>query len=753
MSISLLLLGAAPATTLSASFPQDGAISLNPIPATPWTEVAPERAHVEPDGPIAPATYRPASDRLHFLESNGELWVRGATYKAHANDVGFTYYPFLGSDAPSLRPVTFRLRAATLEGRALDLSERAELRVDGERVTLDRGPVDVVYDHATDSVEQSFFVDAAGATGDLVLELDVTTDLAAGYEGRGFRFDSDLGGVHYGGAIVLDGVGHRADVPASLTAGRLTLTVPGSFLTEAEGQIIVDPILSTWTTDDRSESMLEPDIAYAGETDTFLYVYEEQFAVGDADIFFRETNINGVVSSSAYASLSSLNSIDPEIAYQDGDGVALIVYTVEDGAGNSAIRGRVRDVVNGGYVTPELIIGEVEANWPVNRNSDVGGNGTTNPNGLFMVAWVREFTSGVHSARFKTVAPDGTLGPLQGELAVEDLVHEVVVSKSVGLGSINQWNVAYISEDDGTGDFSILGRQFNADGTVLTGEATLRAFPSDEEPVDVDVSDTINVLGADPRYIVSYDEIGPGEEDIWIMVCDDNAELLRFDLALHEGEAVERNQLEARVATVRDHFVVSHLVQRDGSLILDAVISVFDLVGGLLPANMQQRELAGNTGGLWSGGCVMASRFSGGLTTSSWLGIGLAQFGVDSSGGMSWNIQGARYAAGAPRAVGVEYCYGEPNSSGQRGYMQIFGNSNVTDTKDLVATNLPQNSVGYFAQGTLPASIPNAGGSQGTLCIGGLVGRYAGSVINSGADGIIELTIDPTAIPTATGTV
>lgn len=753
MSITLSLLSVAFAAPLGAASAQDGAASLAPAPATPWTDVAPERRRAEPGGPIAPATYRPAPDRLHFVESNGELWARGATYKSHADVDGFTYYPFLGSDAPGVRPVTFRLRRATLEGRVLALSEHADVSVEGERVTLDRGPVEVVYDHASDSVEQSFYVDAAGATGDLVLDLDVTTDLTAAQDGRGFRFDGDLGGVHYGGAIVLDQAGHRADVPASLVAGSLTLTVPGSFLAEAEGQIIVDPILSTWTTDDSPESMLEPDIAYAGETDTFLYVYEEQFAVGDADVFFRETNISGVVESSSYVSLSVLNSIDPEIAYQDGDSVALIVYTVEDALGNSAIRGRVRDVVADAYVTPELVIGEVDSNWPVNRNADVGGNGTTNPNGLFMVAWVREFTNGVHSARFKTVAADGTLGVLQGEFATEDLVHEVVISKSVGVGSINQWNVAYISEDDVTGDFSILGRQFNADGTILTGEATLRAFPSDEEPVDVDVSDTINVLDADPRYIVSYDEIGPGEEDIWIMVCDDNTELLRFDLALHEGEAVERNQLEARVATVRDHFVVSHLVQRDGSLILDAVISVFDLVGGVFPANMQQRELAGNTGGLWSGGCVMASRFSGGLTTSSWLGIGLAQFGTDSSGGQSWNIQGARYAASAPRAVGVEYCYGVPNSSGQRGYMQIFGNSNVTDTKDLVATNLPQNAVGYFAQGTLPASIPNAGGSQGTLCIGGDVGRYAGNVINSGTDGIIELTIDPTVIPTATGTV
>ena len=43
--------------------------------------------------------------------------------------------------------------------------------------------------------------------------------------------------------------------------------------------------------------------------------------------------------------------------------------------------------------------------------------------------------------------------------------------------------------------------------------------------------------------------------------------------------------------------------------------------------------------------------------------------------------------------------------------------------------------------------FPNPGGSQGTLCLGGSIGRYNGQVQTSGPDGSFAITIDVNQMP------
>jgi len=65
----------------------------------------------------------------------------------------------------------------------------------------------------------------------------------------------------------------------------------------------------------------------------------------------------------------------------------------------------------------------------------------------------------------------------------------------------------------------------------------------------------------------------------------------------------------------------------------------------------------------------------------------------------------------------------------------------------LSARNLPPNQFGYFLAAPTQAVVVNPGGSQGTLCLGQPVGRFAGQVQNSGIDGVISVAVDLTAIP------
>ena len=109
--------------------------------------------------------------------ARGDHWVRGESYKARVNGEGFTFIPFLGSDAPRGWPVHFRLQETSVGGVALELNERAEVVRDGDTFFLERGPVTVQYDVALDSAEQLFHIESDGFSGEIVVTLDVSTDL------------------------------------------------------------------------------------------------------------------------------------------------------------------------------------------------------------------------------------------------------------------------------------------------------------------------------------------------------------------------------------------------------------------------------------------------------------------------------------------------------------------------------------------------------------------------------------------------
>ncbi len=115
------------------------------------------------------------------------------------------------------------------------------------------------------------------------------------------------------------------------------------------------------------------------------------------------------------------------------------------------------------------------------------------------------------------------------------------------------------------------------------------------------------------------------------------------------------------------------------------------------------------------------------------------------------NVSGA-----GPNIPGTNYCMGNPNSSGMAASMGATG-SGVVASNDLtlVASDLPQNSFGFFITSTTQGFVPLPGGSQGNLCLGGAIGRYVapGQISNSGTLGEISLLIDNTQTPTPTGIV
>lgn len=249
----------------------------------------PRRAPAHVDRPVTPRTFderpvaaRPPADdealaqRLltavsevdrfenvhHDLAMDGSLWARGRDYKASVGPSGFTFIPFLGSDAPRNYPVSFQLSSVRRGGHELELSGEPEFDRAGDRWTIDRGSVEVRYDLSSDGAEQSFLLDVPSGTGDLVLSLRIDTELTLSRHGDGYRFANERGGVDYGAAVVIDADGDRSDVRTRRTGDGLELVVPGDFVDDATGPILVDPLLTAFAIDEYTLDLWRPDLAY-----------------------------------------------------------------------------------------------------------------------------------------------------------------------------------------------------------------------------------------------------------------------------------------------------------------------------------------------------------------------------------------------------------------------------------------------------------------------------------------------------------
>ncbi len=108
------------------------------------------------------------------------------------------------------------------------------------------------------------------------------------------------------------------------------------------------------------------------------------------------------------------------------------------------------------------------------------------------------------------------------------------------------------------------------------------------------------------------------------------------------------------------------------------------------------------------------------------------------------------------RLVGTTTCAGVPNSTGAAATLTTIGSDELfLNQLELRARGLPAQATTLFLTSASQGSLPNAGGGQGTLCLGQNIGRFngPGQVQSSGAGGIATLQLDLTAHPTATGIV
>ena len=107
--------------------------------------------------------------------------------------------------------------------------------------------------------------------------------------------------------------------------------------------------------------------------------------------------------------------------------------------------------------------------------------------------------------------------------------------------------------------------------------------------------------------------------------------------------------------------------------------------------------------------------------------------------------------------IGRPFCSpAVPNSTGVGARISARG-SELPDVNQavLTASSLPSHVFGFFLVSSTQSFTPFAGGSSGTLCLGGSIGRYAtpAQIQSSGLGGSFSLPLDLTAIVQPTGAV
>ena len=102
------------------------------------------------------------------------------------------------------------------------------------------------------------------------------------------------------------------------------------------------------------------------------------------------------------------------------------------------------------------------------------------------------------------------------------------------------------------------------------------------------------------------------------------------------------------------------------------------------------------------------------------------------------------------------FCTSPANSTGAPAAFTASGSSAIPFNRlDFRCESLPQFAFGHFLCSAIQDFVPNPGGSQGNLCLGGSIGRFVGpgQIQNSGSSGVISLTVDLGSLPQPLGSV
>jgi hypothetical protein len=344
----------------------------------------------------------------------------------------------------------------------------------------------------------------------------------------------------------------------------------------------------------------------------------------------------------------------------------------------------------------------------------------------------------VYGSNWSRLAPNPS-----EDVTLANLGSGIFGAPSIVPGSHDVEDDCVIFDFDGDGRLDVASAtlpKLQTNDTLFRNESTVA-----DQIVLVDRSHDLTDTSSHSSGAAAGDLDGDGDHDLFLSGSYSTAQVYfenRFDVPdthaprIPAVEAAPHREAGATVTVVRAHVLDDAPEDQNATH----------------PAWLRYRVDGGATTDVpmrWMGGQLFRGELPGHL-------VGLVEYSVVASDrrGNSGNSAWKSYLAVAPGQVGAAYCAPNPNSTGAPARMGASG-SNELVRNDLVlhVSGLPQGSAGYFLVSADRGSIPNPFGSQGLLCLGGLIGRFVapGQIQNSGAAGAVHLAVDLTSLPSSMG--
>lgn len=695
-----------------------------------------------------------APDHVFYdAPGDGQLWARGASYKASFGAHGATYIPFLGSDAPKNYPVRMQLMSATLGGKPMQLTEDATWSRDGDSVTLERGDVDVRYHLGLEQIEQTFVIDSLPADGDLLVRIAVDSELEGETRSNGFRFSGSRGGVNYGTATVLDANGRSLAIESRLEAGEIQIEVPEGFLRSARLPVIVDPLITTYVIADTNTNTSRGGVAYDKTYQRALHAFGFDFSQNDKDVFSVTVNADGSHNplDAAWIDVTSANWQSVSVANNNDENTFLVAANVME-ANVTQVWTRLRQLPGSAMGAARKInVGDNFCGVP-----SVGGDGNEGAGSLYCVAWGENLdNTGLTAINYRMVSSIGSIASTVHQIdnGNHPLTPHVSISKSNGSGVlINRvWNVVwdnYVAEANS----NIEGAQIAFNGNIVTPSFTVDSTPTSHFQPSVSAP-LRSAAGGAADYLVVYATGTLLDQDIHARMFKRDNYIASFDITSIEAaelgaQHLNGNQRHPEVATDGDQFLVGYNYRpTGGSGDYEVYISSFAHMDDELFLTETHKAISSGTGSHLAP--TLATAADSGDVGSRSVFIAYQERILENGMPVDYNTLGAVYQTPSGwSSVGTALCGGNTNSTGARATMRAFGYAHpIFNQFYLDVDNLPAFQWGMFLMSQTQTSLPVG---NGTLCLGGPQIRLQSTLENSWIRGAAGSQLDLTALPANT---
>lgn len=343
------------------------------------------------------------SDRLTgvLLDDAGtEQRALAPAYKLVSNANGVTFLPYLGPSEIAA-PVRTQLRSVRRGEREFPL-RTPDSRLSAGTLRIDHGCVEERWALGKDAAEQTFVCGDFAGTGDLVVTLELATELQAADDEHGLGFARDGRTlVRYGNLTVIDGRGRRCETASERTADGIRLRVPQWFLADATAPLLLDPLVTPLAIDTGNDDTRNVEVAYEPTTQRWLVVYERHFSAFDVDVVARRYDVDGTLLEEVGVATGTRESRNPVVAANAFAQQFLVAWD-EDFLLHRRVLGRLR-TANGNGQGPELVLAD---SIDSQQRPAVGGSIATDgiANRYFLVC-----ESGAIDTTYATVLTNGTV--------------------------------------------------------------------------------------------------------------------------------------------------------------------------------------------------------------------------------------------------------------------------------------------------------------------------------------------------------